>query len=200
MPSRISNATMILPEAMEALLEHAKPDQLRPPAVGIVCAGEERTSDRQHLPEGVCMSGSGRLWARTGMLVAGVCLLGATPASASYDVSAVAAGIGIGSGRLVPAVAALVGLVGVVLGGLALARSSGRNSTGNGRRGAIAAEVAGLISLAVGGLHSANSAGGFGTGNGLAGAIVAMVVGLIGIVLGAMARARYRRAAASLTG
>jgi hypothetical protein len=119
------------------------------------------------------------------MVVAGVCLLGATPASA-------AGGTGIGSGRLVPTVAAVVGLIGVVLGGLALARSANRVGTSNGRRGAIAA-VAGLISLVVGGLHSANSAGGFGTGNGLAGAIVAMVVGLIALVLGALALARSRR-------
>ncbi len=63
------------------------------------------------------MSVPRRLRARTGMLVmAGVCLLGATPASA-------AGGTGIGSGRLVPTVAAVVGLIGVVLGGLALARS-----------------------------------------------------------------------------
>jgi hypothetical protein len=93
---------------------------------------------------------------------------------------------GIGSGRLVPTVAAVVGLIGVVLGGLALARSAGRF-------GAIAAGVAGLISVVVGGLHSANSAGGFGTGNGLAGAIVAMVVGLISMVLAGLALARSRR-------
>jgi len=135
------------------------------------------------------MSVSGRLRARTGMLVmAGVCLLGSTPASAQ-----VAAGeIGIGSGRLVPTVAAVVGLVGVVLGGLALARSAGRIGGGNGRRAAIAAETAGLISVVVGGLHAANAAGGFGTGNGLAGAIVAMVVGLIGMVLCGLALARSR--------
>jgi len=136
------------------------------------------------------VSVSGRLRARTGMLVmACVCLLAATPASA-------AGGTGIGSGRLVPTVAAVVGLIGVVLGGLALARSAGRIGTGNGRRGAIAAGVAGLISVVVGGLHSANSAGGFGTGNGLAGAIVAMVVGLISMALGGLALARSRRTAA----
>jgi hypothetical protein len=142
------------------------------------------------------MSVSGRLRARTGMLVmAGACLLGATPVSA-------AGGTGIGSGRLVPGVAAVVGLIGVVLGGLALARSGGRigTSNGNGRRVAIAAGVAGLISVVVGGLHSANSAGGFGTGNGLAGAIVAMVVGLISMVLGGLALARSRRTADRLTG
>ena len=194
MQSRMPNTTMILPEAMQALLEHAKPYQSRPPAPGIACVGDKRTKDQQHPPEGVCVSVSGRLRARTRMLVmAGVCLLGATPASA-------AGGTGIGSGRLVPTVAAVVGLIGVVLGGLALARSAGRIGTGNGRHAAIAAGVAGLISVVVGGLHSANSAGGFGTGNGLAGAIVAMVVGLTGMVLGGLVLARLRRAAARLTG
>ena len=191
MQSRMPTATMIFPEAMQALLGQAKPYQSRP---GIACVGHKRTKDQQHPPEGVCMSVSGRLRARTGMLVmAGVCLLGATPASA-------AGGTGIGSGRLVPTVAAVVGLIGVVLGGLALARSAGRIGTGNGRRGAIAAGVAGLISVVVGGLHSANSAGGIGTGNGLAGAIVAMVLGLISMVLGGLALARSRRTADRLTG
>ena len=140
------------------------------------------------------MSVSGRLRARTGMLViAGMCLLGATPPSA-------AGSTGIGSGRLVPTVAAVLGLIGVVLGGLALARTAARRiGTGNGRRGAIAAG-AGLISVVVGGLHSAYSAGGVGTGNGLAGAIVAMVLGLISMVLGGLVLARSRRTAARLTG
>lgn len=102
-------------------------------------------------------------------------------------------GSSIGSGRLVPTVAAVVGLIGAVLGGLALARSTGRIGTGNPRRGAVAAGVTGLISMIVGGLHSANSAGGFGTGNGLAGAIVAMVLGLIAMVLGGVALVRLRR-------
>src|SRR5215208_315217 len=77
--------------------------------------------------------------ARTEILViAGVCLLAATPASA-------ASGIGLGTGRLVPAVAAVVGLIGVVLGALAVARATRRIGIGNGRRGAVAAAVAGLI-------------------------------------------------------
>jgi hypothetical protein len=194
MQSRMPNAAMILPEGMQALLERAKPYQSRPPEPGIACVGHERTKDQQYRPEGVRMSVSGRLRARTGMLVmAGVCLLGATPASA-------AGGTGIGSGRLVPTVAAVVGLIGVVVGGLALARSAGRIGTGNGRRRAIVALGAGLISVVVGGLHSANAAGGFGTGNGLAGAIVAIVVGLISMVLGGLVLARFRRAAARLTG
>jgi hypothetical protein len=96
-----------------------------------------------------------------------------------------AASTGIGSGRLVPTAAAVVALIGTVLGGLALARPGGR-------RLAIAAGVAGLIGLAVGGLHAANSAGGFGTGNGLAGAIVAVTVGLISMALCGLALARSR--------
>ena len=101
-----------------------------------------------------------------------------------------AGGSGIGSGRLLPTVAAVAGLIGAVIGGLALARS---RRAGNARAGAIVALVAGLISVVVGGLHSANSAGGFGTGNGLAGAIVAIVLGLVGMVLGGLALARSRR-------
>ena len=118
MQSRMPNVTMILPEAMQALLEQAKPYQSRSPEPGIARVGDKRTKDQQYPPGGVCMSVSGRLRARTGMLVmAGVCrLLGATPASA-------AGGTGIGSGRLVPTVAAVVGLIGMVLGGLVLARS-----------------------------------------------------------------------------
>jgi hypothetical protein len=138
------------------------------------------------------MSVSGRLKARTEILViAGVCLLGTTPSA-----QVAAGGAGIGSGRLVATVAAGVGLIGVVLGGLALARSAGRIGTRNGRRWAMAAGAAGLISVIVGGLHAANSAGGFGTGNGLAGAIVAIVLGLIGMVLGGLALAGLRRTAA----
>ncbi|MFD1150041.1 DUF6223 family protein [Saccharothrix hoggarensis] len=104
--------------------------------------------------------------------------------------SVVAAG-GLGSGRLLPTAADVVGLLGMVLGGLAL-RSAGR--TGASRRGAIAAGTAGVVSAAVGGLHWANSAGGFGTGNGKAGAIIAVVVGVAAVVLAGLATSRARRA------
>lgn len=93
-----------------------------------------------------------------------------------------AEGISIGSGRLVPTIAALVGLIGIVLGGLALARST-RKVAGSKPLGAITSGVAGLFSAAVGGLHAANSAGGVGTGNGLAGAIAAISMGLTSVVL-----------------
>jgi hypothetical protein len=125
------------------------------------------------------------------LAAAAAALVGAFGLVAPAAAQVAAGGTGIGSGRLLPTVAAVVGLVGVILGGLALSRSAGR--TGNGRREAIAAEVAGLISVVVGGLHAANSAGGVGTGNGLAGAIVAVVVGLISMVLGGLTLARSRR-------
>ena len=92
-------------------------------------------------------------------------------------------------------VATVAGLIGAVIGGLAVARSAGRIGGGNGRRGAIVALVLGPIGLIIGGLVVATADGGIGTGNGLAGGIVAMMVGLIGIALGGLALARSRRTA-----
>ena len=193
------------------------------------------------------MSVSGRLRARTGMLLmAGVCLLGASAASAegrqpagrvltpkealalaetrneqvamarasvalaagaewparserrpqlarlaSYDDVPVAAG-DITPGRRRASAAALVGLISVVIGGLALARAAGRIGTGNGRAGAIVALPMGLIGAVLSVLHLANSTAGFGTGGGRAGAIVGLVLGLIGMNLGGLALARAR--------
>ena len=117
--------------------------------------------------------------------------IGCSTAAAADNFQSAAGATGIGSGRLVPTVAAVLGLIGVVLGGRARARS---RRASNGRVGATLAVVLGLISLVIGGLHTANSAGAFGTGNGLAGAIVAIVLGLVGILLGALALARSRRA------
>jgi hypothetical protein len=97
--------------------------------------------------------------------------------------------------RIAATVAAVLGLIGAVIGGLALARSAGRIGTGNGRRGAIVALVLGPIGLVIGGLVAATADGGLGTGNGLGGGIVAMMVGLIGMALGGLALARSRRTA-----
>jgi hypothetical protein len=106
----------------------------------------------------------------------------------------IAAGYEVGHGRLVPSMAALVGLSSAVAGGLALARA-GRSGAGNRRTAAFAAVVAGLLSAVVGGVHALNAAGGLGTGNGLAGAVVALALGLIGLGLGGLALARSRGAA-----
>ena len=75
----------------------------------------------------------------------------------SIDLIAAAGVIGAGSGRTGSTVAAVVALIGVVIGGLALARSAGRIGTGTGRRGAIVALVVGLTGIALGGLALARS-------------------------------------------
>jgi hypothetical protein len=101
----------------------------------------------------------------------------------------VAAGYELGHGRLVPTVVAMVSLVSVVVGVLALVRSR-RAGGGNGR--AFVALGAGLACVVVGGLHAANSAGGLGTGNGLAGAVIAVVLGVAGMAAGGLALVRRR--------
>jgi hypothetical protein len=100
-----------------------------------------------------------------------------------------ASSVEIGSGRFLPTAAAALGILGIVVGVMAL-----RSQTLTNRRaGAIVASLLGLISLLMGGLHAAYSAGSFGTGNGLAGALVAIVVGLAGLSLGTLALARSPR-------
>jgi hypothetical protein len=81
-------------------------------------------------------------------------------------------------------------LVGVAIGGLALARPASRFGTASGR---LAAIVAGLIAVVNGGLVLAVATGGPGTGNGVVGGAGALVLGLIAMALGAVALARSRR-------
>ncbi|GAA3315061.1 DUF6223 family protein [Nonomuraea dietziae] len=81
------------------------------------------------------------------------------------QLSVAAAGYDIGSGRTVPPVAVVLGLISVVIGGLARARSVGIG-VGNRRAGAVTALALGLTSLITGGPHAAGSAGGSGTGRG----------------------------------
>src|SRR5215470_17303199 len=104
------------------------------------------------------------------------------------------AGYGMTSGRLVASLAAVLALIGVVIGGLALFRPSGRFGAASGPSGAIIALAAGLIAAVVGGIKAATTTG-VGTGGGLLGAIVAVVLGLIAIALGALAWSRSRRTA-----
>ena len=93
-----------------------------------------------------------------------------------------AGGYELGTGRLVPSLAAVIGLISVIVGVRGLTR----------RSGAVLAVATGLASTVTGGLHAANSAGGLGTGNGLAGAVIAVALGLIGLGLGGLALARAR--------
>lgn len=98
-------------------------------------------------------------------------------------------------GRLWATSSAVLGLVSVAIGGLALARAGGRIGTGDGRRGAIVALVAGLIAGVIGALVLATADGGPGTGNGVVGAAAALVLGPLAMAVGGMALSRSRRTA-----
>jgi len=87
----------------------------------------------------------------------------------------------------------LLALVGVIIGGLALARPAGRFGTASGLLGVVTAFVAGLIAFVNGGLVLAVANGGPGTGNGVVGGAGALVLGLVALVLGGMALARRKR-------
>jgi len=86
-------------------------------------------------------------------------------------------------------------LIGVGIGGLALARPGSRVGTASGPLGAILAVVAGVIGAINGGLNLAMASGGPGTGNGVVGGAAAFVLGLIAVAIGGLALARSRRTA-----
>jgi hypothetical protein len=96
------------------------------------------------------------------------------PAAASY---------GLTAGRFWSLVAAVFGLAGVVVGGLALARRFRG-------RGPVVAMVSGLVGMAIGGWVVAAAKGGPGTGYGIVGGFAALGIGLVAIVLGGLAVAR----------
>ncbi|MFE1554317.1 DUF6223 family protein [Streptomyces sp. NPDC058734] len=95
--------------------------------------------------------------------------------------------------RIWAGAAALLALAAVVVGRLALTRSTRRSGTGDGRREAITALAAGPITLVNGGLVLATADGGPGTGNGVVAGAAALVLGLAATILGGLARARSRR-------
>jgi hypothetical protein len=97
--------------------------------------------------------------------------------------------------RLWATTVAVLALIGVVIGGLALARPASRFGTDSGRLGAIVALAMGLVAGVNGGLNLAIANGGPGTGNGVVGGAAAFVMGLIAVALGGLALARCRRTA-----
>src|SRR6516162_9868916 len=113
--------------------------------------------------------------------------------AAHVSESAAATVYGLTPRRLWATTAAVLALVGVVIGGLALARPASRFGTASGRLGAIVALVAGLMALVNGGLNLAIANGGLGSGNGVVGGAAAFVLGLIALALGGLALARSRR-------
>jgi hypothetical protein len=91
---------------------------------------------------------------------------------------------GVTPRRLWATTVALLALVGVVIGALALARPASRFGT--------ATLVAGLLSVVNGGLVLAIANGGPGSGNGVVGGAAALVLGLVAMALGGLALARRR--------
>lgn len=90
---------------------------------------------------------------------------------------------------------AVLALMGVIIGWLALARPAGRFGTATGQLGAIVALWSGLAAVINGALNLALANGGLGTGNGVVGGAAAFVLGLVALTLGGLARARCRRPA-----
>lgn len=86
-----------------------------------------------------------------------------------------------------------LGLAGVVAGGLALRRASGRSRANSSQPGTIVALAAGLVAALNGVLNLVVATGGPGTGNGVVGGAAALVLGLVATSLGLLARARWRR-------
>ena len=97
--------------------------------------------------------------------------------------------------RLWAITVAVLTLVGVGIGGLALLRPGSRFGTASGPLGAVLALVVGLIGAFNGGLNLAIANGGPGTGNGVVGGAAAFVLGLIAVAIGGLALARSRRTA-----
>ena len=112
-------------------------------------------------------------------------LLFAAPAVSAHTLTA---------DRIVATGAVAVAVAGAIVGGLALARSTG-GSDHAGRRRSTIALVAGIAGTVVGGLVVVTADGGPGTGNGIVGGYAAVVVGLIAVLLGGLARARSRSTA-----
>ena len=129
------------------------------------------------------------------MMVGMAAIARATPAIAQAQVQPIAASVtDMSAGRATAIVAALLGLVGVVVGGLTLSRSRRQNQTGTGHRRGLLAMSAGAISIVLGLVVVATADGGLGTGNGLGGALVAVLIGVASTVLGGRVLFRYGRA------
>jgi len=94
--------------------------------------------------------------------------------------------------RLWASAAALLALLGVIVGGLALTRPVSRLGNRSGPVRATLALVVGLIAATNGALNLAVANGGPGTGNGVVGGAAAFVLGLIAVAIGGLALARNR--------
>jgi len=106
----------------------------------------------------------------------------------------------MGSGRVGPTLAAMIGLIGTVIAGRALTRTNHRTDSdsevgANREHSAATALALGAVSLVLGGMFLAAADGGPGTGNGVVGSCAALLLGPIAIVLGWRARAHRNKVA-----
>jgi peptidoglycan/LPS O-acetylase OafA/YrhL len=107
----------------------------------------------------------------------------ATPAAADIAIAqADTPAYALTAGRLWSLVAAAIGLIGVVMGGLARIRALG--GTKNQRRNAFLALLTGLAGSVIGGVVVVFADGGPGSGSGIVGGYLALVIGLLAIALG----------------
>lgn len=128
-----------------------------------------------------------RLFAVTAAALLGAVVL-ATPAAAQ---SAEVGAYTLTTARFWATVAALVGLAGAVVGGVARVRA--RRRTGNlGRNGALVALGAGVVAVVGGVVNLLVADGGPGTGNGVVGGGVAVVLGLVAAAFGWLVVSRSR--------
>jgi hypothetical protein len=133
-------------------------------------------------------------YALTVITAALIAWLGPASPAAAVQRQAVAVSVyDMSTGRVTAIVAALLGLIGMVVGGQTLWRSKGHRRSAIGLRAAVVALAAGMIGTALGAVVVATADGGLGTGNGLGGALVAILFGVLGMVLGGQAWARHRR-------
>lgn len=106
-----------------------------------------------------------------------------------------AAVYGLTPRRLWATTVALLALVGVGMGGLALAGPRRRFGTASGPLEANVALIVGVIGAVNGGLNLALANGGPGTGNGVVGGAAAVVLGVIAVAMGGLALTHSRRTA-----
>jgi hypothetical protein len=95
--------------------------------------------------------------------------------------------------RITASTGAVIGLIGVIVGGLALRRAV-RRIGNSGRSGAVISLVLGPIAFVIGAVVVATADSGVGTGKGVAGGVVALVLALIATVLGGLALVRAHEA------
>jgi hypothetical protein len=125
------------------------------------------------------------------LVLTSVALLGGLGQAAAHLVVPLAvAGSYFTPGRLWSMVGMLFGLVGVVVGNRARARSARVGGVAGSRNGAGGALAAGVVGLVIGVGVVAAADGGPGTGYGIVGGFIAIVVGLVAAVLASLTLVR----------